>query len=190
MPLQAAATAEGAVQLRGTGEGPPVLLLGAPASVAPLAAALEPRFRVLQTDAAEPAPADIAAALAEAGAERLGIVAAGREAVTALRLALQLGEAVESLVLLSPGLPGDTGLGEQLNTLAAPVLCLFGTREENGPPLRAWRQAVPVCHVVLVFDATAAMAAERPEAVASVAGDFLRRRDQFIVSGQPARLHP
>ena len=53
-----------------------------------------------------------------------------------------------------------------------------------------WRRALPKGHVMMVYDAGANLLEERPEAVAAVAGDFLNRRDKFLVRVQSGMIHP
>ena len=43
---------------------------------------------------------------------------------------------------------------------------------------------------MMVYDAGANLLEERPEAVAAVAGDFLNRRDKFLVRVQSGMIHP
>jgi len=46
------------------------------------------------------------------------------------------------------------------------------------------------CNFILVYDAGHAIAADRPEAFASLVGDFLQRQEQFIVSAESTVIHP
>ena len=69
---------------------------------------------------------------------------------------------------------------------------LFGTRDQMIPPEmgRIYREIMPNCHFVLVYDAAHAIGADRPEAFASVVSDFLERHEQFIVTRTSALVNP
>ena len=54
----------------------------------------------------------------------------------------------------------------------------------------AWRRALPKCHLYFVYDTDARPDEERPEAVAAVVADFLRRKDGFLVRAEDGRVHP
>lgn len=86
----------------------------------------------------------------------------------------------------------DAELESQFARLEIPVLVLFGTQDRSVPPEmgRIYKQILPSCHFVLVYDAGHAMDADRPEAFARVVGDFLQRHDAFIVNNQSALLAP
>ncbi len=92
--------------------------------------------------------------------------------------------------LLGPGrdAPFETRLAE----LPHPVLTLFGTADRVTPPEGAhlFREILPHCHIVLVYDAAHAIDADRPEALASVVGDFLARQDRFLVRETSGLIHP
>jgi pimeloyl-ACP methyl ester carboxylesterase len=64
-----------------------------------------------------------------------------------------------------------------------PLLTIFATKDQAAPPEagRHYRERLANCNVVFVYDAGAAMAEERPEAVAELAIDFLHRGDTFLV---------
>ena len=131
---------------------------------------------------------------------RIGAVAeAGQEAL-ALQLALDEPEAVSALVLLAPRLIDPRGqapsgaeeaLVARLGTLRPPLLVLLGTKDALAPPDvgRHYRARLASANVIFVYDAGAAMAEERPEAVAELVIDFLRRRDLFLVRQQSDLLY-
>lgn len=83
--------------------------------------------------------------------------------------------------LLGP--PRDPPFEERLARLRHSVLALFGTADKVTPPEGAhlFREILPNCHIMMVYDAAHAIDADRPEAVASIVGDFLARKDQFLV---------
>ncbi len=86
----------------------------------------------------------------------------------------------------------DPALEEALPRLDVPVLVLFGTRDRVIPPEmgRDYRRRLPNCHLIYVYDAGHAIDADRPEAFASVVGDFLERREAFVVPDRSALLYP
>jgi hypothetical protein len=55
---------------------------------------------------------------------------------------------------------------------------------------RTYRERMPNCHYVLVYDAGHAVAAERPEALTNTVIDFLDLRETFIVSRRDGRINP
>lgn len=151
------------------GLGRPVLVLGA-APGSPGLAALAARFKVFAT-------ADDASAanwVSAQGFEALGVVGIGGAARAALTLIRGLGETADALVLVSPvGL--ELVEGERPS---APVCVLVGDRDAAAAPLAHWRRALHA-NTVLVFDAGADILADRPDAFASAAGDFLDRKARF-----------
>jgi pimeloyl-ACP methyl ester carboxylesterase len=81
---------------------------------------------------------------------------------------------------------------DRLRRVTAPTLAVFGTRDRVVPSEmgRVYRQKMPNCNYVLVYDAGHAIGADRPEAFASLVTDFLERREAFIVTQRSALLHP
>lgn len=90
------------------------------------------------------------------------------------------------------GPPRDAALEAQFAGLTIPTLVLFGTLDRVIPPEmgRLYKELMPDCHLVLVYDAGHAIAAERPEAFAEVVADFLERSEAFVVSRTRTLLHP
>lgn len=191
----------------GTGESLVSLRQAGGAGVAAADDLLAERHRVIVMalpGAGPPAPQDLARAVAQAaaslGVKRFNLAGHGSAAEVALWLALQHPERVQALVLVAPmalhtegaPLPGDDGLVERLSGLATPTLALFGTRDREAPPElgRAYRERLPNCHVVLVYNSDHAIDADRPEAFVSVVDDFLQRRERFIVSRHSALRYP
>ena len=86
----------------------------------------------------------------------------------------------------------DPDLEQRLSVLQVPTLVLFGTEDRVIPPSmgRVYRQLLPNCHFVLVYDAGHAMDADRPEAFVSVVSDFVERREQFVVAQRSSLIHP
>jgi pimeloyl-ACP methyl ester carboxylesterase len=124
--------------------------------------------------------------------ERLGLLYAHPERQAPL---LPLDPAIaakqEALVQRLIGPPRDEALESKLADLNVPVLTLFGTLDRAIPPEmgRIYREKLPNCHFVLVYDAGHAMDADRPEAVASIVSDFLANGPAFVVNRQSSLLH-
>jgi len=91
--------------------------------------------------------------------------------------------------LLGP--PRDAAFEARLAKLEVPVLALFGTADRVTPPEAAhlYREILPICHLVMVYDAAHAIDADRPEALASVVDDFLARHERFLVRHTSGLLH-
>ncbi len=107
----------------------------------------------------------------------------------ALRLALDAPELLDALVLESPRAPTDV---DALRELRVPTLVVYGTTSTTVPPEtgRLFRELMPNCNYVLVYRASEQVALDRPEAFASLVGDFLERREAFIVTQKSSLLHP
>lgn len=126
---------------------------------------------------------------APSGGERFGVLADSDSAAAALALALDRPAAVTALILVGPRLIGadgraaDDALIARLGELKVPLLAIFGTKDQSAPPEagRHYRERLANSNVVFIYDAGAAMADERPEAVAELAVDFLHRGDTFLV---------
>jgi len=86
----------------------------------------------------------------------------------------------------------DEELESQLRDLNVPTLVLFGTEDRMIPSEmgRIYREIMPNCHLILVYDAGHAIDADRPEAFASVVSDFLERHEQFVVTRTSSVIHP
>jgi pimeloyl-ACP methyl ester carboxylesterase len=92
--------------------------------------------------------------------------------------------------LMAP--PRDEELEAAMPGLAVPVLVLFGTEDRLIPPEmgRAYKQLLPNCQLLYVYDAGHAVAADRPEAFAEAVSDFLDRHEQYVVSQRTSVLFP
>jgi pimeloyl-ACP methyl ester carboxylesterase len=89
--------------------------------------------------------------------------------------------------------PGrDTDLERQLADLATPTLVLFGTVDRVIPPEMGhiYKELMPNCHLVFVYDAGHAISTDRPEAFTEVVADFLERHEAFVISRTPTVIHP
>jgi pimeloyl-ACP methyl ester carboxylesterase len=86
----------------------------------------------------------------------------------------------------------DADLERQLADLATPTLVLFGTVDQVIPPDMGhiYKELMPNCHLVFVYDAGHAISTERPEAFTEVVADFLERHEAFVISRTPTVIHP
>jgi pimeloyl-ACP methyl ester carboxylesterase len=99
---------------------------------------------------------------------------------------------MQALVQRLRGPARDPDLEGRLQELTTPTLVLFGTLDRVIPPAmgRVYKELIPGCHLVFVYDAGHAIAADRPEAFTEVAGDFLERREAFVISRAATVIHP
>ncbi len=107
------------------------------------------------------------------------------EAKVALWMAILRPDAVEAIILSAPvATPRDDAFESRVAELPQPVLILLGTVDNGTLPddARLYRQFLQSCHIIYVYGAAHAIDVERPEAFASVAGDFLTRKEQFVSS--------
>lgn len=99
----------------------------------------------------------------------------------------------QALVRRLIGPARDPELEARMRGLATPALVLFGTLDGMIPAEmgRHYKEVMGGnCHLALVYDAGHAIAAERPEAFAEIVGDFLDRRDAFLISRTETALYP
>ena len=98
----------------------------------------------------------------------------------------------QALVSRLRGPDRDDALEARMRDLAVPVLVLFGTLDHVIPPEmgRYYKELIPNCHLVFVYDAGHAIAAERPEAFSEVTADFLSRREAFVISRTETLIFP
>jgi pimeloyl-ACP methyl ester carboxylesterase len=125
--------------------------------------------------------------------ERKGLMYAHPERQPAMApLEPAISDKQERLVNRLSGPPRDEELEALFPNLSMPVLVLFGTRDRVIPPEmgRIYREKLPNCHFMLLYDAAHALDADRPEAFASVVSDFLIRRESFIVNIDSGLINP
>lgn len=86
----------------------------------------------------------------------------------------------------------DPGLEARLRQLPVATLVLFGTLDRVIPPEmgRHYKELIPNCQLVFVYDAGHAIGAERPEAFTDVVGDFLERHEAFVIRRTETLIHP
>jgi pimeloyl-ACP methyl ester carboxylesterase len=133
------------------------------------------------------------AAVATLGIERYSVMGTSFGSTAALWMAILRPESVEAIVLSAPAAPPrDESFEKRAAELPQPVLVLLGTDDKVTPPesARLYREFLQSCHIVFVYGAAQAIDADRPEAFASVVGDFLTRKEQFVVRETSALIHP
>lgn len=86
----------------------------------------------------------------------------------------------------------DPDLEARMQELTAPALVLFGTLDRVTPPVlgRHYKELLPNCNLVLVYDAAHAIGTDRPEAFCEVVTDFLERHEAFIISRHETLINP
>jgi pimeloyl-ACP methyl ester carboxylesterase len=86
----------------------------------------------------------------------------------------------------------DRDLENRLQDLSTPTLVLFGTLDRVIAPAmgRIYKDLMPNCHLVFVYDAAHAISTDRPEAFTEVVSDFLERHEAFVISRAETVIHP
>jgi pimeloyl-ACP methyl ester carboxylesterase len=186
-------TAGERIRYRQAGQGPALIALqtGEAPEVTAAHTLLARRFRVLVIAT----PLGCSSAALEGVArgldvESCSVMGRGPTAAAVLGLALAVPGLATALVLDTPDVV-EPSLTRRLPEIATPALVLAGTRDADvAGPARACRAGLPNGHLVYVYDAGRAIAAERPEAFAEVVGDFLERRDAFVISATRTVINP
>jgi pimeloyl-ACP methyl ester carboxylesterase len=90
------------------------------------------------------------------------------------------------------GPPRDAELEQEMRRLEVPTLVLLGTEDRITPPElgRIYRDLLPSCQFVIVYDAAHAIYDDRPEAFAALVGDFLEHHEEFVVRRESGLLYP
>ena len=98
----------------------------------------------------------------------------------------------QALVRRLGGPARDPDLEQRLTGLTVPTLVLFGTVDRVIPPEmgRFYKELIPNCHLVLVYDAGHSIGTDRPEAFTEVVADFIERREAFVISRAETVIHP
>ena len=182
------------------GSGPPIIDLhgGGGLQLSPAHELLAQTFRVIafempenrRSASIEDLARSLNAALTALGIERYSLMGTSFGSKVALWMAILRPESVEAIVLSAP--EQDESIEKRAMELSQPVLVLFGTVDTVTPPEDAhrYRELLQNCHITLVYDAGHAIEADRPEAFASLVGDFLTRKEQFVVRETSALIHP
>ncbi len=86
----------------------------------------------------------------------------------------------------------DADLEARLSGLVIPTLVLFGTLDQVIPPDMGhlYKELMPNCHLVFVYDAGHAISTDRPEAFTEVVADFIERHEAFVISRTGTVIHP
>lgn len=90
------------------------------------------------------------------------------------------------------GPPRDRELENLMSRLDLPTLVLFGTEDRLTPPElgRIYRELLPRCQFVIVYDAAHAIYGDRPEAFTAIVTDFLERGAEFVMRRESGLLYP
>jgi pimeloyl-ACP methyl ester carboxylesterase len=136
---------------------------------------------------------NVNAAVTALGIERYSVMGTSFGSTVALWMAILRPESVEAIVLSAPAAPPrDESFEKRAAEFPQPVLVLLGTDDKVTPPEvgRLYRELLQSCHIMFVYGAAQAIDADRPEAFASLVGDFLTRKEQFVVRETSALIHP
>jgi len=81
---------------------------------------------------------------------------------------------------------------ELLSGLDTPTLVLFGTDDQLCTPDMGhlYKELMPNCSLVFVYDAAHSISGDRPEAFVEVVSDFLERHEAFVISRRDTRIFP
>ena len=186
-----------------SGQGQPVVVFSAGEGVLSddVAAELATQHRVIVFDVAasglgknQDFAGQLAQALAQLGVASFSVIGVARGITPALAQAVYTPGQVHRLVLLSPPLAAvqNPEVGARLAEIKAPTLVLVGTRDRSGSREagRMLRERVPTCHLLLVYEAGPAIAADRREACCAPIGEFLEQGEGFIVSHDSQLIRP
>ncbi|HEV8142996.1 MAG TPA: alpha/beta hydrolase [Methylomirabilota bacterium] len=86
----------------------------------------------------------------------------------------------------------DRDLEDRLEELPTPTLVLFGALDRVIAPAmgRVYKDRMPNCQLVFVYDAAHAISTDRPEAFADVVVDFFERHEAFVIPRTQTVIHP
>jgi pimeloyl-ACP methyl ester carboxylesterase len=100
--------------------------------------------------------------------------------------------AKQGALLRRLGTPTREETEARLGEVAIPTLVVFGTRDAQIPPEmgRVYRERMPRCQYVLVYDAGHEVSVDRPEAFSTLVADFLQRHEVSMVSQRSSLLLP
>ncbi len=168
------------------GKGPPVVVLAPGFGGSAAHRALAERFRAIALETTERDASKVGAAAAslDTGDDKIGLLAIGDQAGAALVAAQALGERANAVVLASPrGVLGasDSAVAPLLRGVMTPKLVMLGYDDKDAPKdaITQYKKGLSRSNVMLIYAAGADIAADRPQAFADVAGDFLERQDRF-----------
>jgi pimeloyl-ACP methyl ester carboxylesterase len=86
----------------------------------------------------------------------------------------------------------SSALAERLRGLPVTTMVMFGTRDGLIPPEmgRRYKELIPNCDLVYVYDSAHAIASDRPDAYVDLVTDFLARGEAHIVNLRSGVIHP
>jgi pimeloyl-ACP methyl ester carboxylesterase len=85
----------------------------------------------------------------------------------------------------------DSHLEARMADLQVPVLVVIGSLDNVIPPEmgRHYKEILPNCNLVFLYDAAHEADADRPEAFVELVNDFLERHEAFIVTTRSGLIH-
>jgi pimeloyl-ACP methyl ester carboxylesterase len=85
----------------------------------------------------------------------------------------------------------DPDLEARMAGLQLPVLVVFGTLDSVIPPQmgRCYKEILPNCNLVFLYDAAHESDADRPEAFVALVNDFLDRHEAFLVNTRSSLIN-
>jgi len=189
----------GGLEVREAGSGRPLIVISAgdQAQIVPLVNGLAENNRVLAIDvsAAERAPASsVLQGLSRFGVERFSVIGISRGVPLAIAIAIAAPNQIDKLIMMSP--PPWSEIDDQLlaglPTVAAPTLVLVGTSDRSGSAdsARKLREKIGASQLLLIYDAGALIAADRPDACASPIGEFLDHGVEYVVCHDSQKIRP
>jgi pimeloyl-ACP methyl ester carboxylesterase len=104
-------------------------------------------------------------------------------------------EIIQKQVALLQRLVGpnhDADLERRLRGFPMSTLVIFGSKDGLIPPQmgRIYKELMPNCSLVFLYDAAHEMQFDRPDAYAGVVGDFIERQEAFVVATESGlRIH-
>ena len=181
-----------------------VIIHGSQGSSAGIRDGLAHRWVVLEpelSDAPSGLEGELGAILRDLAPPRYGVVGISSGASVAVRHALESPDRVAVLALVSPLLVRPAGVNQssaeielerRLGDIQCPTLAVFGQEDALIAPdaPRVYRERIPNCNVAFVYDAGHDIAAERPDALLNLLGDYLERRETFIVQNRSGVISP
>jgi pimeloyl-ACP methyl ester carboxylesterase len=155
-------------------------------------------FRVIDLEVRDAKVAQVAQALssllAQLDISKYSLIAESDLAAAAVAHAIESGDSVEALVLIAPmsGVLNGPSADLILEEVKAPTLVLYGTRDQVVSPEtgRIFARRIAKCFYTLVYDAGHDIAADRPQALCAVVGDFLEHREKFVVQHERSVINP
>ena len=186
-----------------SGKGPAVVMFSSAGGtlVDDVATALAADYRLLVLDVSNASSTglqqfatNVVSALAKLGVTSFNAIGASQGVTFAFAHAVYTPTAVNRLILVSPPLASiqDPGLSNKLPDITVPTLILVGTRDRTGSREagRLCRAHIPASHLLLVYEAGAAIMTDRREACLSPIREFLAQGEGFIVTHESQLIRP